>query len=319
MENNQNTQPKRANGLLTAGLVVMTALAGFLGYLLTQEKEVSGRQESDIQLKVQELATTHAKLDSISLQLDQKIAEVQRLGGNVDELMKVKADLERDKASLRKNSRVSIAKYERKIKEYEAFLVQKDEEIAQLQEQNQQLTATNETLNTENTGLKTTLETTTKAYADTVGTLTAKTQDLTEKVTIASALKAENVRVYAITPKGKERDGEKYRAKRLDKIKVAFQLAKNPLTKEEPKDILVRLVDPEGAVVSDMATGSGTFNTRNGQEMVYTTKQQVNYTGNGPAVEVVYARGNQPIKKGRYNVELYSEGFKIGEGGFEVK
>jgi cell division protein FtsB len=319
MENSPNNQPKRANGLLTAGLVVMTAVAGFLGYLLTQEKEVSGRQESDIQLKVQELATTHAKLDSISLQLDQKIAEVQRLGGNVDELMKVKADLERDKAALRKNSRVSIAKYDAKIKEYEAFLAQKDEEIAKLQEENQQLTATNETLNTENTGLKTNLETTRKAYTDTVSTISAQNRDLTEKVTIASALKAENVRVYAITPKGKERDGERYKAKKVDKIKVAFQLAKNPLTKEEPKDILVRLVDPEGAVVSDMATGSGTFNTKDGKEMVYTTKQQVTYSNNGPSVEVVYARGGQPYKKGRYNVELYSEGFKIGEGGFEVR
>ena len=152
-----------------------------------------------------------------------------------------------------------------------------------------------------------------------MGTLTAKTQDLTEKVTIASALKAENVRIYAITPKGKERDGERYKAKRVDKIKVAFQLAKNPLTKEEPKDILVRLVDPEGAVVSDMATGSGTFTTKTGQEQVYTTKQQVQYTNNSPSVEVVYARGGQPYKKGKYNVELYSEGFKIGEGGFEVR
>ncbi len=319
MENNQNTPAKRSNnGLLTAGLVVMTALAGFLGYLLSQEKQVSDKQESDIQVKVQELATTHARLDSISLQLDQKIAEVQKLGGNVDELVKVRADLERDKVALRKNSRLSIAKYDRKIKEYEAFLVQKDEEIAQLREQNGQLTATNETLNTENTGLKTNLETTRQAYTDTVGTLAAQNQELNQKVTIASALRAENVRVVAISPKGKEKDGERYKAKRLDKIKVAFQLAKNPLTKEEQKDIMVRVVDPEGAIVSDQATGSGTFTTFAGQEQQYTTKQQVQFTNNSPSVEVVYGRGT-PYKKGRYNVELYSEGFKIGEGGFEVR
>ena len=319
MENYPNTnQPRKSNGLLTAGLVVMTAVAGFLGYLLSQEKEVSGRQEAAIETKVGELASTRSKLDSLSLQLDQRIAEVQRLGGNVDELMKVKADLEKDKASLRKNSRVSIAKYDRKIKDYEAFLVQKDEEIAKLQEENQQLSSSNEQLNTENTGLKTNLETTRKAYTDTVGTLATQNQELAQKVTIASALRAENIRVNAITPKGKERDGEKYKAKRLDKIKVTFQLAKNPLTKEEPKDIMVRVVDPEGAVVSDQATGSGTFTTQSGQEQVYTTKQQIRYTNDSPTVEVVYGRG-LPYKKGKYNIELYSEGFKIGEGGFEVR
>ena len=98
---------------------------------------------------------------------------------------------------------------------------------------------------------------------------------------------------------------------------MVYTLLDNPLTKEEPKDVFVRVLDPSGAVVSDMANGSGTF-TVDGNETIYTTKQTVNYTSNGQNVELLYTRGI-PYKPGKYTVELYSEGFRIGSGEFAVR
>lgn len=315
METNQ-AKKSNNNGLLGAGLAIMTAVAGILGYMLFDEKQVVTKQESEINLKVQELASTQTKLDSISTQLDERIAEVQKLGGDVSELMKVKEQLEADKASLRKNSRVSIAKYDRKIKEYETYLAQKDEEIAKLREENVALTGQNEQLTVQNTTLQTDLTNTRTAYSDTVSTLKTTTQDLSEKVKIGAALRAENVKVIAINSRGKAKEDDSYKARRVDQIKVAFALAPNPLTKEEPKDVFVRVIDPTGSVVTNQSnTGAFTFN---GEEMVYTTKQQVNYSNNRPVVEVVYPF-TKPEKKGKYNVELYAEGYKIGQGGFEVR
>jgi len=77
------------------------------------------------------------------------------------------------------------------------------------------------------------------------------------------------------------------------------------------------VLDPDGAIVSDMANGSGTFSV-DGNETVYTTKQTVNYTNNNQKVELLYTRGI-PYKPGKYTVELYSEGFKIGSGAFAVR
>jgi predicted RNase H-like nuclease (RuvC/YqgF family) len=314
----ETNQPKKSgnNGLLGAGLAIMTAVAGILGYMLFDEKQVVTKQESEINLKVQELASTQTKLDSISTQLDERIAEVQKLGGDVSELMKVKEQLEADKASLRKNSRVSFAKYDRKIKEYETFLAQKDEEIAKLREENVALTGQNEQLTVQNTTLQTDLTTTRTAYNDSVTTLKTNNEELTSKVNLGAALRAENVKVYAINSRGKQKEDDAYKSKRVDQIKVAFALAPNPLTKEEPKDVFVRVVDPEGSVVTN-SNNTGAF-TYNGQEMVYTTKQQVTYSNNRPMVEVVYPF-TKPEKKGKYNVELYAEGYKIGQGGFEVR
>ncbi len=311
MEN--NPQRPRTNGALLAALIIMTGLAAVTGYLYFDQKKVSENQEVTISERVEELTTTRVKLDSISTALDAKIAEVQKLGGDVTELEKVKAELEQDKASLRKGNRISIAKYESKIKQYEAFLVEKDTLIANLQRENVTLASNVKVLDEENTGLKTQRQ----QLRDSVSTYVAQTEELSTKVTRAAALKAQNVKVFAVNAKGKVKEDDSYKAKRLDKIKLVYTLLDNPLTKEEPKDVFVRVLDPQGAVVSDMANGSGTF-VVDGNETIYTTKQTVNYTSNGQNVELLYTRGI-PYKPGKYTVELYSEGFRIGAGEFAVR
>lgn len=311
MEN--NSQKSKTNGALLAALIIMTGLAGVSSYLYFDQKKVSENQEVTISERVEELSTTRVKLDSISTALDAKIAEVQKLGGDVSELEKMKVQLEQDKASLRKGSRISIAKYDAKIKQYEAFLVEKDTLIANLQRENVTLASNVKVLDEENTGLKTERQ----KLTDSVTTVVSQNQELSTKVTRAAALKAQNVKVFAVNAKGKVKEDDSYKAKRLDKIKLVYTLLDNPLTKEEPKDVFVRVLDPSGAVVSDMANGSGTFSV-DGNETIYTTKQTVNYTSNGQSVELLYTRGI-PYKPGKYTVELYSEGFRIGSGEFAVR
>ncbi|GAB3565032.1 hypothetical protein GCM10027578_11600 [Spirosoma luteolum] len=312
MENN-NPQRSKTNGALLAALVIMTGLAGVSSYLYFDQKKVAENQEVTISERVEEISTTRVKLDSISTALDAKIAEVQKLGGDVSELEKVKAQLEEDKASLRRGNRVSLAKYEAKIKQYEAFLVEKDTLIANLQRENVTLATNVKVLDEENTGLKTEKQ----KLSDSVTTIATKNQELSTKVTRAAALKAQNVKVFAVNAKGKVKEDDAYKAKRLDKIKLVYTLLDNPLTKEEPKEVFVRVLDPNGAVVSDMANGSGTFSV-DGNETIYTTKQTVNYTSNGQNVELLYSRGI-PYKPGKYTVELYSEGFRIGAGEFAIR
>ncbi|MBD2703996.1 hypothetical protein IC229_25350 [Spirosoma sp. BT702] len=315
MEN--NSQKPKTSGALLAALIIMTGLAGVSSYLYFDQKKVSENQEVTISERVEELSTTRVKLDSISTALDAKIAEVQKLGGDVTELTKMKAQLEDDKAALKRGNRVSIAKYEAKIKQYEAFLVEKDTLIANLQRENVTLATNVKTLDEENSTLKVKGQQFRDSITTVVADVQTKNEDLANKVTRASALKAQNVKVFAVNAKGKVKEDDSYKAKRLDKIKLVYTLLDNPLTKEEPKDVFVRVLDPSGAVVSDMANGSGTF-TVDGNETIYTTKQTVNYTANGQNVELLYSRGI-PYKPGKYTVELYSEGFRIGSGEFAVR
>jgi regulator of replication initiation timing len=165
----------------------------------------------------------------------------------------------------------------------------------------------------ENTGLKGEKEKLTQTVAD----YTTKNEELVKKVRTGAQLKATNMQVFAVTSKGKIKDGGKYRAKKVDQLKLAFTLPSNSITEQENKEILVRILDADGAVITDSATGSSVFNY-DGKEMAYTTKGTVAYTNNDQNVEMLYARGTA-YRPGTYNVELYSEGFKIGAGSFTIK
>lgn len=311
------TQPRPRNNsrsYLLAALLILAALNILQLYFYYQEKQTTKTQEAMIAAKTEEVLATKTKLDSITNQLDLKIAEIQRLGGRVDSLVRIREQVEADKRNLRNVNSFDARKYERKIRSYVALLAQKDEEIARLKEENGELTKQNETLVEENTGLKAERQ----SLTDSVATVTGRNRELAEKVTIASALRAESVRVDAINRRGKEKEGGSYKAKKIDKIKVSFRLAPNGLAQQNQKDIYLRILDPSGAVVSDMATGSGEF-TYNGQGMIYTAKQSINFDNTRQQVDFVYGRGGQRFNPGRHAIELYSEGFRIGEGEFTVR
>ncbi|GGC07574.1 hypothetical protein [Dyadobacter sediminis] len=302
MENRNNT------GLLV-GLIVMTILAAVFGYLYYNERSINAKQTIDLETRVTELANAEIKLDSISKQLDARILEVQGLGGDVEELQKVRASLENDRIALRKGN-VTLG---RKVREYEAFLTKKDEEIARLREENQQLISQNETL----VQAKTELETSKQAISDSLSGVISKNTELESKVTAAAALRARNVKIYAISSKGKVREGENVKSRKIDKIRVDFILEKNPLTALDNKTVYMRIIDPSGATISDTKTGSGVFDY-NGQEQGFTISKEVTYSNNNQDVSILYDR-NAAFPSGNYKVELYAENFPIGEGTFSVK
>jgi hypothetical protein len=324
MEYNQNKQD--SSGTWRAAAIALGIVAALLGYGLWDSKKQNTQDEATMQLKVRELASTQNKLDSISAQLDLKITEVNQLGGKVDDLLAIKEQLEKDKASLKSNS-ISAGALQSRIRSYEATLIEKDALIAKLKEENQTLLTQNgelgnqvQTLNTSNTELQTqksTLETERSQLTAQREELNNQNKALADKVAIGAALKAQNVQVYAISSGGKERDGEKYRSKRVDKLKIAFNLPANKLTAQENKDIYVRVLGPDGAVITNEATGSGVF-SYNGQQTMYTTRQSIPYTNNNQLAEVLYSRGQKYVS-GNYNIELYAEGFQIGEGKFTIK
>jgi hypothetical protein len=307
---NQNT--------LKIGLVVLLGALGLLGYLYYGAQNENADLQKMLTGKVDELSTTKVKLDSISLALDAKIAEVTALGGSVEELIKIKAQLERDKKSLRSDANFSVKKYEGKIAEYEAFLTLKDEEIMKLKEENGQLNSQNITLQTEKEEVinqNRSLNNTKDSLSTKVAEVSTQNEDLRRKVNVGSALKAVNVQVTGLTSRGKEKNGE-LKNRKVDQLKVSFILPSNPLTERNNKEIYLRALDPNGAVLNDMAKG-GMLNFAN-QEIGYSLRQNTPYTNDDQKVDMYYKK-EAAFKSGKYTIELFSEGFKIGTGSFFVK
>jgi len=313
MDYNQEQKQDRKT-LLWAALAVLALLNLVLVYFIYHEKQENKVKDDIITAKTEEVLFTKTKLDSISAELDTKIAEIQKLGGSVDSLIELKKQLEKDKQELKNVNNFSAANFDKKIKSYEQVLSQKDTEISNLREELGIVTNKNQELSQQVSGL----ESERQQLNDSVVNYSAQNRELAEKVTLASALRTEELAINAVSSKGKEREGGKYRAKRIDKLKVSFKLAENAVAKQNEKDIFLRILDPEGAVLSDMATGSGAF-SYNGKEMIYSSKQTINFNNTRQAVDIYYGRGGIPMKDGKYSIEVYSEGFKIGQGDFTVK
>ena len=315
----QPEQQKNKQTIAWAMVVVLGLATAMFGYLFTTQKSELTQQESMVVEKARELALTKTKLDSISTVLDAKIAEIEKLGGDVSELTKVKEQLEKDKLAFRRSNKVETGKYLTKIKEYEKFLAEKDEVIAQLRLENEHLVASNDSLNTHVGTLTNERQRLVQRQAeltDSVLTFTAANKELSAKVSQAAALKAQNLKILTVNSRGKTKDKEEYKAKRVDKLKLVFNLPENALTAQESKDIYLRVLDPQGAVVANDATGSGDFEV-DGAPSKFTARESVAYQNNNQKVEMLY--DNSQLRPGKYSVELYSEGYKIGGTNFTIK
>ena len=312
------TNSQNNSGALRIGLIVLLAALALLGYLYFSSQSKNKELQSLLDGKVVELSGTKVKLDSLARELDARILEVQSLGGNVEELQKIKGELVRDIASLKSAGNFSTKKYNDKIAEYEKFLVAKDEEILKLKEENGLLTSENLTLKTEKDEVinqNVALSQTKDSLSNKVDEISTQNKDLQEKVNTAAALKATNVQVVGLTSKGKEKDG-KLKTKRIDQLKITYTLPSNALTEKTNKDIFLRVLDPNGAVLNDM--GRGGVLGFSGKEIGYTLKQSIPYTNSDQKVDMYYKK-EQEFVSGVYSIELYSEGFKIGSGNFQVR
>lgn len=309
------------NSIVKAALILALAIVGFFVFLYFQEKQDSDSKSVEIRAKTEEVDLTNFKLDSLSHELDIKISELAALGARVEQLEKVKASLQRDKKNLLSGSKsANVAEYTSRISEYELIISEQEEELRRLRQENTILGEENTSIASSNTKLKTDntqLKTEKDALNDSVVIYAKSNKELKEKVNIGAALRPQSYLVTAINRRGKEKDGDEFKGKKVDRIKVSFKLAENALTKKENKVIIFRLLDPRGNVISDMAMGSGTF-TFAGKQTVYTAKQTINYTNSNQIVDFVYDRESK-YEKGSYTIELYSEGFRIGQTSFVIK
>ena len=111
----ETTQSNNNNGLLKVIIGVMAGVLALLGYLFMGARNETIELQKSLTSKVEQLSSTQIKLDSISKSLDEKILEVQSLGGSVTELEAVKAQLENDKKKLKTDLSFSVQKYELKF------------------------------------------------------------------------------------------------------------------------------------------------------------------------------------------------------------
>jgi predicted nuclease with TOPRIM domain len=300
-----NTPPARKNNKTAIVITIMAIVIVFQAFKIfldSQEKTELRAENTSIE---QEYATTLQRLEELKSELDQRITEIEQLGGDVTELQAAKEEIEVElKRQQRANGKV-IKELRDRVEGYEELLKAKDEEIAKLQSVNQELFTENVTLKTEKNVL-----------GDSINRLTQTKVELQDKVTIASQLKAENFRILAVNDRGKERESP-FRARQLEQLKVEFNIAENDVAPIEGKKVMIRIVDQDGQVLFDVARGSGTFMV-NGKEEFYTASQDILFDNSQQKLTYLYDKGSE-YAGGNYILEVYTDDYLMGRGEFVVK
>ena len=297
-------QPRKNNkaAVAIALLSIVVIVQGIKIYLDYKDK-AAVQQELDV--TAENLDSTLKRLEEIKTELDDKIKQIEKLGGDVAELEKARAEVDVELKSVRKRNDKAIRELKDRVEGYEELLVAKDQEIERLQSLNKELFTENKSLKTKQNVLN-----------DSINQLEKNKQDLQSKVAIASQLKAENIAVLAMNSKGKERESP-FRNRQIEKLKVEFNLAENKVAPIEGKKIMIRVTDENGQPIFNVDKGSGTF-MLDGKEEFYTAAQEILFDNTRQKLTFVYEKGSD-YASGNYTVEIFTDGYKMGTVQFSVK
>lgn len=300
----EDPSPKRNNKVpvIIAFMAIVIIIQGIKIYLDTKEKQ---DVRTELITTEEELATTMQRLKDINTELDEKIAQVEKLGGDVSDLQQAKGEIEEELKRTKRATGKEIKALKDRVEGYELLLKNKDAEILKLQSVNKELLTENRSLKTQKNQL-----------GDSLNRLSQSKNELASKVAIASQLRAENIRIAALNDRGKERSSP-FRAKQISQLKIEFNLAENSVAPVEGKKIIIRIIDENGQVLFDVARGSGTF-IFNGKEEFYTAAQEILFDNTRQKLTFLYDKGSE-YSPGTYTLEIYTDDYLIGGGDFVVK
>ncbi len=133
-------------------------------------------------------------------------------------------------------------------------------------------------------------------------------------IDVASTLHASNFAILGINEKSDGKETETDKAKKVDKLRISFDIDENRVAQSGIKNIYVCITGPSGKPLAVEAFGSGKFSTRNGEVKYFTQKIDVNYTQGQRQTLSIDWKQNSDFESGEYKIEIYNNGFKIGEG-----
>ncbi|MCE7056488.1 hypothetical protein LZF95_17520 [Algoriphagus sp. AGSA1] len=304
-ENNSTQKKDQGKNIIIIVLVLLVIISGIKLYTDYVDRT---KKTEEILLLSTENNDLNKRLDSVAYQLDLRIQEIEKLGGDVKSLEEVRDQLISERNTSRQRSASEIASLNAKIKNYNSMIVEKDQEILELRAMNQQLF-------TENQDLKTTQA----EIEEEVAQLNIQKEDLQAKVNVASMLKAENIEIAAVNSRGKERveTTKDFKNRQIERIKVSFNLADNKVADKGPRNIYVQVLAPNSQPIFDVAKGSGTFMV-DGAEQFYTVKQDIIFDNTEQELTFFYEKGSDYVS-GNHQVKIFVDNYEIGSKSFSIK
>jgi phage shock protein A len=302
VKSNSNSNVKNiAIGVLAAGIL------GSWAYFLKTKNETDDK----IQITQTSANTAMSSRDSVQLLYNDALTRLDSITGNNNslqgelsnnqsEITKLKNEIN---SILRKRNatQAELSRAKGLISTLNGKIANLEAEVARLTGENQELASTNTQLTEERQVLQTNLQTT-----------TAEKEELAQTVDVASTFSASNFQIRPIDERRNGKEKETTTAKRVNKLVISFDV-ENRVAKTGPADMYVIVTGPNGQVISDASMGSGTLTTRTDGDRPFTLKSTLEYE-QGTRKNVQVPLRQNDFQTGNYKIEIYQNGFKIGEG-----
>ncbi len=135
---------------------------------------------------------------------------------------------------------------------------------------------------------------------------------LDKKVTLASILEANNIRLNTLNDKGRE---TKIR-RRIASFEICFSILRNQTTPTGIKTSYLRISNTKGELMRNNQSGVFPFENK---EIEYSCKKEIEYTGNTLSTCVYFNIGDDELLAGNYKIDVFVDGNLIGSDVFYIK
>ncbi|MGC9331158.1 MAG: hypothetical protein ACP5DZ_04685 [Bacteroidales bacterium] len=296
---------KKKTNLLLLLIIIMVVAIGIAGYYLIEMNRDYEELQTELRetisakdLIAEDLQELYTDYDSIQVENDSmavKLAkEKEKISVLLEELKSVKA-----------NNAAIIRKYKDEVETMRSIMKTYVYQIDSLNQLNKKLIAENNEVREHNIRIKNEMD-----------EVVNKNDELELTVEKAAMIKATNIVSQPYKKDNffsSEREADK--AGKVDKITTSFTLIENSIAELGPRTIYLRIIRPDGYVLVNDDNNIFTYEEEN---LAYSASRDIQYDGNFLDV-VIYYDVQQILLPGKYIIELYMDGYKIGTTDFTLK
>lgn len=291
---------QKSNIGLKVGLGILLVL--FLGTAFYTSKLYSEKQQNE-RLLVSEKQQVMNDLSNMAKDYDEAIADGEVKNQDLIEA-RGRIQVLMDSLKVSQNSVGSLWRYKKK------FLA--------LQEEMDVLLTENDRLKVENQYLATSLDSTNLRLEERTmftDSLLVQNTELSSVVRDAAALQTVGLVGMGVIERSSGKQIPTERARRTDKIKVCFTIAKNTLAEAGDKELYVQVIDPKNNVL-----GSNDQIEFEDEVLNYSLISRFNYENrNLDICEYVSSLENSKFESGRYKINVFNEKTLVSSSEFELK
>lgn len=317
MEQNTN-QKKNNSGLpIALGAALLLSLGGnvyqYIDHKNDQETlDKSVKELSTLSSEKSQLEFDYKNLQDEFNELKNSIVDNKGLLANNEHNIEIKQEEIQKILNDANASKEDLAKAEKMIQSLRSEISTYKSEITRLKNENAILVKNNKILTTQRDSISSNLRT------ERIERQVEQQKAIEKEDELSSTLSISNHKLTPIRVRSNGKEVERDRAKRVNKIKVSFDIDRNSRAQSGNKEIFIAIHKPNGQIGTFEGSTSGTLTLRSGDEVKYSDKVIINYQ-NGAGQTVNFDWQDTNFEPGTYKIDIYQNGYKISQANLVLR